>query len=276
MDQSETNKEEIENRWKNTDSVISYSKLFNQVMGKCFGINEERFKVTGSPRNDLLLNADGKKNLSKLFHIKANKYKFIFYMPTWRTTTYADRVDGSQNNNLFNMSQFDLSLFDQFLREHHIKLVIKLHPAEEMKALKEFEQYRSIFVVTEKLLQEKDMDIYEVLNGGDLLITDYSSVYFDFLLMNRPIIFTPTDIEAYSRTRGFVLNPYEEWTPGPKVLTQLDLTNEIVKSLDDPDYYKQDRIKIKNIVHDYQDAQSANRVWHLIEQTMNEQILNYK
>jgi len=89
-------------------------------------------------------------------------------------------------------------------------------------------------------------------------------VHFDFLLLNKPIIFIPTDIEEYRKKRGFLLEPYDMWTPGPKVYTQKELQNEILKSLNDPSYYAEERERLKNIVHYYQDANSSKRVWEFI------------
>ena len=50
------------------------------------------------------------------------------------------------------------------------------------------------------------MEFYETLNAADLLITDYSSVYFDYLLLDRPLIFVPVDLEEYIETRGYFWN----------------------------------------------------------------------
>ena len=105
------------------------------------------------------------------------------------------------------------------------------------------------------------------MNGVDLLITDYSSVYFDYLLLDRPIIFVPVDLEEYRKTRGFLLEPYDYWTPGKKALNQKDLQNMILQSFIKDDNVER-RNELKNIVHYYQDGNSSERVWNLIDRIL--------
>lgn len=265
MDTSEVGKEQIKDRWKNVDSVISYSELYNQSMKKCFGISENKFNILGAPRNDLLLQPNGKKKLKKLFNIDRND-RIIFYMPTWRHTPRLNRNDGSRSwDSLFDMLEFDSIKFERFLEKHHYKLIVKLHPADEKMFINHVHINKNIFTITSDILVKNQLDVYELLSGADLLITDYSSVYFDFLLLNKPIIFTPTDLISYQKSRGFILQPYNKWTPGPKVTLQSDLQNEIVKSMTDVNYYYEERERIKNIVHQYQDEHSTERVWNYID-----------
>ena len=70
---------------------------------------------------------------------------------------------------------------------------------------------------------EERMLPYDFLNVVDVLITDYSSIYFDYLLLNRPIIFHMPDLEEYQKKRGFILDPLDEWTPGDMSTTIVNL-----------------------------------------------------
>jgi len=128
------------------------------------------------------------------------------------------------------------------------------------------------FRLDSEILSQNELDLYDVLNGVDLLMTDYSGVYFDFLLLNRPIIFLPVDLDEYVKTRGFLVDPYEEWTPGPKVVSQDHMELELLKSLDDSDYFNKDRIRLRNIIHSYKDSSSTKRVWKVIDELMNDDI----
>ena len=64
------------------------------------------------------------------------------------------------------------------------------------------------------------LTIYHIMDAFDVLVTDYSSVYVDFLLLNKPIIFSCPDIEVYKRDRGFIVDDPEMFMPGAKVKTQ--------------------------------------------------------
>jgi len=143
---------------------------------------------------------------------------------------------------------------------------LKLHPFEEEKILSHysFSDNPNFMLLTNSKLQEKQYDIYDILGSIDILITDYSSIYFDYLLINRPILFMPVDLEEYSKKRGFVLEPYEFWTPGPKVTTIEKLVEELNIFIQNPDYYIEERKLINSLVNTYNDDHSCERVWESI------------
>lgn len=84
----------------------------------------------------------------------------------------------------------------------------------------------------------------EVLAMFDLLITDYSSIYIDYLLLERPILFLPYDREAYLKTRGFNFD-YDEVTPGPKPKSYAEFLNSIEGLLYNEMNYVENRKKIE-------------------------------
>ncbi|MGZ0051797.1 CDP-glycerol glycerophosphotransferase family protein [Brevibacillus gelatini] len=270
IDNSEPRKDLIEKAWRNVDYISSYSKAFNEFMEKCFRAGEEKYRIMGAPRNDLLLISPGRENLSKILERDLSQECIIFYMPTYRYTPRFNRSDGSRSwDNLFDFTSFDSDKFNDFLSENNIRLVVKLHPAEEATVMQKVESNSRIHVLTNHMLYKHGKDLYEVLNAADLIITDYSSVCYDFLLLDRPLIFTPTDIEQYTETRGFLVDSYDEWTPGPKVMDQSNLQSEIVKSLSDTSYYQAEREAMSQRIHAYKDAQSSQRVWDLIEMALS-------
>jgi len=180
------------------------------------------------------------------------------------------RVDGSRNwSNIFDFECFDDVRFDSFLDDNDLTLVIKLHPKEESVVKNCISQMKNIKMLTSDHLNKKGIDLYEILNSADLLITDYSSVYFDFLLLDKPIIFTPTDIDQYDSSRGFLLKPYDAWTPGPKVLDQNTLQSEIINSLKIDGYYSEERARIRDLAHKYKDGESSKRVWNFISELLD-------
>ncbi|MEM8201763.1 CDP-glycerol glycerophosphotransferase family protein, partial [Morganella morganii] len=88
-------------------------------------------------------------------------------------------------------------------------------------------------------------EIMDVMPHFDLLITDYSSIYFDFLLLNKPIIFLPYDIETYQSQVGLNFD-YNFSTPGPKPKTQNEFIHEIHQSLTNNEYFLEKRELINN------------------------------
>lgn len=256
--------------WQKLDVIASYSCTYNTVLNACFGIDGNKYKITGMPRNDFLFVSKGRENLSRLLKINLDYKKIIMYMPTFRESVYGLLTGDSNKYSILDMPGFDLKLFDKYLETLGLIVILKYHPINAQSVLERIKSNRlqNIYVLDETKLQEENMDIYEVLNAVDILVTDYSSVYFDFLLLDRPIIFTPLDIEEYRRNVGFLLEPYDFWTPGPKCFTYDDLISSIEKCLNDDGYYKKERETICNIVHHYKDANSSQRVWQLVDELM--------
>jgi CDP-glycerol glycerophosphotransferase (TagB/SpsB family) len=95
-------------------------------------------------------------------------------------------------------------------------------------------------------------------------------------LIDKPIVLTPTDLEAYIETRGLLLEPYEAWMPGEIALTYEELTNAISKALFGADEYRKDRERLRRISHRYEDANSTERVLRLAQGLLKGEPCNHK
>ena len=106
-------------------------------------------------------------------------------------------------------------------------------------------------------------DLYKVIACADAMITDYSSVYFDYLLLNRPIGFTVEDIGIYQRARGFIFeNPFE-YMPGQKINSREDFVNFCLNVAQKKDDYILERKKVNDLVNYYQDGENTKRLLSL-------------
>jgi len=252
------------------DILIATSTITKSALIACFLIDPKKVYITGQPRNDKLFSSKSKLNLMKLLQIDISKYNnVILFAPTFRK--WGDRTEGMlRDKNIFNFPDYDNDELCNFLKINKALLLVKLHPIEESLYLSKFkeqfkQEYNVIFIST-RMLQENLVDLYDILGAIDILITDYSSIYFDFLLLNRPIIFISTDLEEYSMSRGLILEPYDFWTPGPKTTTFQDFIRELNNFLINPRYYEEKRIIVNNIINKYQDDKSCERVWEIIKQ----------
>ncbi|MFF2912224.1 CDP-glycerol glycerophosphotransferase family protein [Paenibacillus sp. NPDC057934] len=272
MDRQETTPDtNIDNYWSNVDMIISYSSLYNTAMNACNGARIHQYNITGVPRNDALLTANSRDNLMKLFRSwKDSGETIIFFMPTFRNSIITpDKKEGGKNfSNLFGLSEFNKLQLLNFLREHKIMMVVKLHPFEESFFANELQELNAerIYTLNDKILESSKMDLYDVLGSADMLITDYSSVYIDYLLLNRPVMFLPTDLEDYRLNRGLLFEPYEFWTPGPKIDSQQELQDSITRFIKEPTWYENERNTIMNLCHKYKDHQSSERIWGIIDE----------
>lgn len=261
------NKEYVHNQWSKIDNIISYSTLYNTLMSACYGIDCNKFEITGMPRNDLLFIDNGKEKLEKLLKRKI-KEKIIFYMPTFRESLFGEK-NGSSVGYMFNFKDYEINEFNKFLKENNLIYVIKLHPFDQANFYSAaYDNQTNIIFIQDSDLDIND-DLYEMLNAVDILVTDYSSIYFDYILLDRPIIFIDSDREEYFENRGVLLEPYDFWTPGPKVSSICNLEKEILTSIKENNYYKSERNVICNMVHKFKDGFATRRILSKLEETLN-------
>ena len=98
-------------------------------------------------------------------------------------------------------------------------------------------------------MDDKNIQLYEILPVFDALITDYSSVAIDYLLIDKPIGFTLDDFEEYRKSRGFVFNDPREYMPGEHIYVLDDLIKFISNVANGKDEYKDKRDELKRIAH---------------------------
>lgn len=154
----------------------------------------------------------------------------------------------------------DLSSLNDFLSENNILLLIKLHPLQEWNDGKTENNYSNIQFFSQKRFEKENLDLYEMLAYTDALITDYSSVYFDYLLKNKPIGFTITDLDAYKDTRGFVFDDPLNYMPGEKILNREDFVKFITDCKDGIDEYADDRNRVNDLCNYYKDDRNSKRI----------------
>lgn len=202
------------------DHVVVGSEKMAAIFRASFGITNEQIHRSGIPRTDFFFNDIEKKNA--LHSIRSafpnlNDKKVILYAPTYRD----DELSVSD-------IQLDLELMYQHLNKDYM-LLLRLHPAVKVDLCNQFPD----FVV--------DVSHYPNLNHllivTDLLITDYSSIPFEFSLLNKPMIFFAYDLAEYTKARGFWEN-YEDNVPGPIVLSSESLIETIKENNFDMDKVK--------------------------------------
>lgn len=247
--------------------IVSTSKFYNTLLNSTIGQYFNKYVMLGYPRNDCLINIDENLNFNNIFNNFKSENKIIFYIPTFKKG-YADRVEGAcREKNFFGIEDLDMIKFSKFLKENKYNLVLKLHPFEETYYKEQIKKLNleNIYFLDTQILKNNNTDLYKWLAKSDMLITDYSSVYFDYLLTKKPILFINCDEEEYRESRGFILEPYEYWTPGPKVATQELLEEEIMKLFNNSSYYFKKREEMIEVFHEYKDGENCKRLWNFIE-----------
>jgi len=188
--------------YSNFHKVVVGSDVMSAIFIKSFNLKKEQILTTGVPRTDFFFNQEAVQNARQKFDflhpLRENK-KIILYVPTYRDP----ELDHF-------MLQLDIGKMVEKLGNDHI-LFLRLHPAIQNAVILS-EQYRD-FIVD---VSSGQYDITELLVVADFLITDYSSIPFEFSLLQKPIIFFAYDLEEYKLSRG-VLEGFDSKLPGPIV-----------------------------------------------------------
>lgn len=240
------------------DLIISTSEYFTKnAFIKAF--KSKDFLESGYPRNDVLysfgdcecfLNTDTDV-IKKITLMKDNNYKIIVYAPTFRDS----------GGDVLSTGSLDLKTLSEFSKEKNIVFVLKFHPDPVfLEDTNTNEEIHNIF------FYKNSCDLYPLLPLTDCLITDYSSIYFDYLHLNKPIIYFPFDYEKYIREDRELIFEYEEMTPGPKCYDQDTLQRAIYETLlEGKDEYKEERRKLLDKSFKYKDGKSSERIYEYIK-----------
>ena len=217
-------------------------KYEHEVLTKAFMVDSAKILDLGYPRNDILFdyNLDFKKKLRKKYGIPNHIKKVILYAPTFRDA-------GSLR---FPFKNKNLEYLNLFLEESESIFLFKGH-AYERKI--NFGEFKYIHLVNEP------SDIQELLIISDLLISDYSSVIFDFLLTMGSVILFPYDLDVYEKGRGLHYD-LKQIAPGP-IVYDVETLIESIKNIEKIDVeYKNIRKKIRDRFNKYQDGKSCERL----------------
>lgn len=258
--------------YKKIDKIFTTSKMCMLLTSAFTASPEDKYEITGNPRTDLVMLSDGKRNLEKLLGISLENKKVIFNMPTFYVHENSGIENGSTElNDAIKIKNFDYEKFNQFLIDNNIICISKAHHGEERSITNKVKNrnLENMIFISNDDLESKDLDLYEVLNAADILITDYSSIYGDFLFMDKPTIFVNTYMDIYEKERGIILQPYDFWAAGPKVQEQDSLSKEIIKCISDKEYYKKERNTIRDIFYYHKDDKSSARVWDSIDRLLS-------
>lgn len=236
----------LHNISKKTNYLLSTSRFHSFLLAAIYRVSLDKILITGFPRQDGLFNENAQKIAMKVDINKDKFLKIILYVPTFRDWNNDDLASVVlTNDKLLN-----------YLKETNMLLVYKPHKNVVVDdSLYDF-NHPNVMILKNMNLIDKRLHLYEFISIFDLIITDYSSIFYESLLIDVPIIFYMPDIQEYSVKRGFLFDP-KKWLPGhiTKNLDELlSVLNEVFKS----DPYKQKRIYMRDLMFDKQKNCSFN------------------
>ncbi|MCT2535294.1 CDP-glycerol glycerophosphotransferase family protein [Aquibacillus koreensis] len=249
LDQYKANFYRNTKRW---DYLLSQNKYSSEIFRSAFGFEKEMLEF-GYPRNDILINNNNEESIEKLkknLGLPKDK-RIILYAPTWRDNSFYQKGKYKFNTEL------NIELLKEHLSEDYV-IIIKAH----YLVVDSLDTSRhSDFVYT----FSPEQDISDLYLVSDILITDYSSVMFDYSNLKRPIIFYTFDIEAYKESiRGFYFD-LELEAPGSMVQTNTELINAIKDAKKNQNKYKEQYDRFVKKYNYLDDGKASDRVIELVK-----------
>ena len=235
--------------------TLATSPLFQQIMGAAFGCEEARCLLTGQPRNDALFQPSD--ILSRMHIDRAAYARLILWMPTYRQSGMGDvRCDGGggRAEGLAFLTRSQLNALNEELAQIHSLLLVKLHPMQVPIAVE------NVAFSHIRFLREIPGVLYHLVGQADALLTDCSSVYVDYLMLDRPIGFVFDDLTQYRQNRGFVFDDITAYMPGPFLEDYAALVSFLRDVAASRDTYAAARHAVRAQCHTYVDDQSSHRL----------------
>lgn len=220
--------------------VVVGSEKMAAIFQESFGLSVERMVRTGIPRTDFFFDEREmnrvEQSLQEAYPV-IQKKKVILYAPTYRDDEW-------------NVSSLALNIQEMYEAFHEeYVLFLRLHPAVNLKATHEYPDF--VYDVSNY------DDISHLLVVTDILITDYSSIPFEFSLLHRPMVFFAYDLETYEQKRG-IWERYEQFVPGPVVKR----TDELIQVIKDAKF---DIQKIVEFAREWNEYSTGNASKQFVE-----------
>jgi CDP-glycerol glycerophosphotransferase len=235
--------------------VPAASELAASRLRTAFGVPADRIVVTGDPRDDILSQGTERSRTETARALLESTVGplgdagVILYAPTWRDGERDPGVPGSE----------EWRLIGEYLAATDRVLVLRPHP----HGIGDYGAGPRFSDRIRMLAAADQNDVTQVLPAIGLLVTDYSSIAYDFALTSRPIAFLAPDVERYAATRG-LYEPYEEFSAG----TELESWTELIAMLDraesDPEILERLRQNSRALAeahHAFRDGRNTERVY---------------
>ena len=237
----------LKERYSNYIFLCGTSPYTNTLYSRCFGIKENDIKITGHPRNDLISTSPiNRKFIAENLKMDVDSFTKVFtYMPTWRKYKWKHKINFEKINN------FLLSINSiLYIRSHHLD-----------SSFDNFNNFSNIYTVRNKECNLHDS--HHDLLGTDVLITDYSSLIYDFLLTRRPIIIYTPDYENYYKSSKFLVD-FKSAIPAPQIYDSDKLIEEMRNAYEGNLCFEKYN-NLLNLYHTQKDNKSSKRVYDEIK-----------
>ena len=254
-------KRKCDNTAYNFSWILYPSEFFKKITMNMFGADDEVMMLNGLPRNDdLFYKGDiGFLNMDDF-------RKCLVWLPTYRNSK-ALNLGGRFKAQFPIVNEENIEELNGYLYKNEMLLIVKIHPLQD--EILDFDwNHSNIVKIDNSQLSNNKLSLYKVLAHADAIITDYSSVVFDYLLLNRPIGFGISDYEEYDKLQGFSVEDVKSIMPGEMFYDYDGLIAFLDSVRSGKDRFNDERIRVNRLVNYYMDGKNCERVKILIDKYM--------
>ncbi len=232
------------------DYCLVPGEIFIETKALFFQCSRDKLLPIGYPRYDVMLEGSpvGERYILRF---KQNRdTKVILWMPTYRKSIRAHLTENTLDNRtdipLLDSIETIQSL-DNFCKKNNVVLILKRHHLELDYVIKV--KLQNIKMIDDSDLEACHVRLYEILQYTDALLTDYSSIAVDYLLLDKPIGFILQDLEKYQKTRGFVFENPLDYMPGNHIYEMQQMKEFIKEISNGEDSFGVERQRVKQQMH---------------------------
>jgi len=232
--------------------VMATGPCFVKPQARIYGVPESKIVIAGNPKCDPLFLPNPQYNFGKY-------KKIILWAPTFRKSVSMNMQDTSAEQPILPIVKLEeFKQLNDYLKGKEVKIVVKLHPEQDLSKYNLVDMDHFILLSHQEFLS-RGMDLYRFMKQCDAMITDYSSIFYDYLLLDRPIGFTEDDIDDYAGKRGFAMNP-EKYRPGMRLRNIQDIYSFVDDLASNIDKFKNDRAEVNCSVNPDMDGNFSAKV----------------
>jgi len=254
-------------RFAPLDRFVSSSPVVSAIYAKRYRLPPEAFWETGYPAHDGLMAsppsaAKGSELLAQLFPAAPPSDHLILYAPTFRRRDPPAFVPPALRpalsalpTRLFPFDDFDGPALAAFLEAHRALIVLRPHPNEGL-------DLRPWLAVSPRIVAApigRDTEPHMLTRACSVIVTDYSGIFLEGLLLDRPCVFVPYDRDTWKRGIPW---PYEACTPGDHALTQAALLPALDRALKGHDGHESERARVRELFFSHPAGGATERLKH--------------
>lgn len=242
------------------DKISSGSLIFSQMDSSAYEISFGKYMNIGKVRSDVMLEKEDVTYVREYFKELCGDYEFsriILYTPTHRD--YEASVFDMKRSILgFDV---DKDKFKDFLKTKKLLIVCKLHPKQNAEVVDS-----DLPEGVVRFTGHNEFGLVELMKASDILMTDYTSAYVDYLLLNKPVVFNFYDLQLYDRIRGLSFHPFDRICAGEVFTNESTFYKAICEVIKNPNKYEQMRKDLLEYLCTYRKDVCANTYKAIFEE----------